>query len=151
MKTRHPDTTDKSNPLRWDCDKRGCFNVKKRPKIELFAECFPGNIMMSDIDGETEINGKWLRIEWKEDGAPLTNGQRINYRKLTQQTETVVYIVHGDAETMEITNFDCFYNGKLEEGLYDPGKQETCLEQLKAEFVRWAEWAKPPRLRVVKP
>ena len=39
------------NPLRWDCQKQGCFNKKKRPKIEEFAECLPGKISFGDIDG----------------------------------------------------------------------------------------------------
>ena len=33
---------DGYNPLRWDCERQGCFNLKRRPKIEVFADCFPG-------------------------------------------------------------------------------------------------------------
>lgn len=29
------------NELRYNCETQGCFNIKKRPKIEIFAECFP--------------------------------------------------------------------------------------------------------------
>ena len=32
------------NPLRWNCDDRGCYNVKHRPKIEFFAGALPGKI-----------------------------------------------------------------------------------------------------------
>jgi hypothetical protein len=46
------------NPMRWNCEKDGCFNVKCRPKIEQFADCFPGRIAVSDIDGIVEINGR---------------------------------------------------------------------------------------------
>ena len=28
------------NPLRWDCEKSGCFNIKCRPKLEQFAGVF---------------------------------------------------------------------------------------------------------------
>ena len=42
-------TANGANPLRWDCAKRGCFNEKKRPKIEVFAECFPGRISFGKI------------------------------------------------------------------------------------------------------
>ena len=34
------------NPLRWDCERQGCFNLKRRPKIEVFADCFPGRISL---------------------------------------------------------------------------------------------------------
>ena len=45
------------NPMRWDCEKSGCFNVKCRPKIEVFAECFPGRINFGDMDGRVELGG----------------------------------------------------------------------------------------------
>lgn len=48
------------NPLRWDCERRGCFNLKRRPKIEVFAECFPGRINFGDVDGIVEIGGNAL-------------------------------------------------------------------------------------------
>ena len=38
------------NPLRWDCATRGCFNQKCRPKIELFAGCFPDRMSFGDVD-----------------------------------------------------------------------------------------------------
>jgi metallo-beta-lactamase family protein len=54
------------NPMRWDCAEQGCFNHKKRPKIELFADCLPGRIAFSDIDAIAEINGNLLLLEWKD-------------------------------------------------------------------------------------
>lgn len=30
-----------ANPMRWDCTTQGCFNLKKRPKVEVFADCLP--------------------------------------------------------------------------------------------------------------
>src|SRR4051812_41790847 len=37
------------NPMLYRCDIRGCFNVEKRPKIEIFAECFRENIKSENI------------------------------------------------------------------------------------------------------
>jgi len=56
------------NPLRWDCQKRGCFNLKRRPKIEIFAECFPGRINFGDVDGIVEINGNALLLTRNKNG-----------------------------------------------------------------------------------
>ena len=53
------------NPLRWNCDDRGCYNVKHRPKIEFFAGALPGKIAMTDVDATTEVNGHFLFLEWK--------------------------------------------------------------------------------------
>lgn len=54
------------NPMQWNCERQGCFNVKKRPKIEMFADCLPRKISFSDIDGIVEINGNLLLLEWKD-------------------------------------------------------------------------------------
>ena len=53
------------NPLRWDCLRRGCFNLKRRPKIEVFADCFPGRINFGDVDGIVEISGNALLLDGK--------------------------------------------------------------------------------------
>ena len=66
------------NPLRWDCEKRGCFNIKRRPKIEVFHKCFPGNINFGDVDGIVEINGRGLMLEWKS-GKPNKKGELVIY------------------------------------------------------------------------
>ena len=65
------------NPLRWDCDHQGCFNKLKRPKIEVFADCFPGRINFGDVDGIVEINGYLLILEWKPERIELSRGQGI--------------------------------------------------------------------------
>lgn len=136
--TRHPTTSNRSNPMRWKCSPEHCFNRLKRPKIEVFAECFPGNIQMSDVDGEVEIKGHWLRLEWKAQGAPLPLGQEINYKELTKTTQTVVFIVYGDPENMTVSAFDIAWQGKM------MIKQGASLDDLKARFVQWAIWADGP-------
>jgi hypothetical protein len=54
---------DGYNPLLWDCEKKECFNLKRRPKLEIFAACFHGFAAMMDIDGTIEINGHFLFLE----------------------------------------------------------------------------------------
>jgi hypothetical protein len=93
---------------------------------------------MSDVDGEVEISGHWLRLEWKSSGAPLPKGQEINYKRLTASTATVVFIVFGDANAMDITEFDIFWKGNLIK------RAGTSIEELKARFVTWAIWAEGP-------
>ena len=49
--------------MRWDCSASGCFNVKRRPKVEQFADALPGRVSFGDVDGIVEINGWFLMIE----------------------------------------------------------------------------------------
>jgi hypothetical protein len=74
----------KPNPLRWVCDTDGCFNIKCRVKIQLFADFFPRNIAMGDVDGIVELEGNFLMLEWRDaDYKPfIPEGQAIMYKKL---------------------------------------------------------------------
>jgi len=100
------------NPLRWDCNTSGCFNQKKRPKIEVFSECFPGRINFGDVDAIVEIGGQFLLLEWKEFTAELPTGQRIMYRRLTGDEHFVVLVVVGDAETMAVEGIQAWEKGR---------------------------------------
>jgi hypothetical protein len=123
------------NPMRWDCEKRGCFNLKRRPKIEVFSDCFPGAISFGDVDGIVEINGRGLMLEWKTDTNKPTTGQRIMYERLTKTALLSVLFVVGDAETMVITHMGKFTKGKQSE------LRAANLEDVKASIKRWVTWA----------
>ena len=124
------------NPMRWDCKEHGCFNWKKRPKIEEFAECLPRNIKFSDIDGIVEINGKALLLEWKgESAGEIPTGQRIMYERLTRNSDNAVLILVGDARDMTITRRCLVWGGSLREW------QAGNLDDAKEHIRRWAEWA----------
>ena len=128
------------NPMEWNCEKQGCFNLKKRPKIEVFAECFPGRISFSDVDALCEINGNLLFLEWKEDGRSLKTGQRILCQRITNLCPAVVFIVEGNAETMEVESYRMVYEGKFSPPLQDD-PIAVDLAGLKQQFTEWAEWA----------
>jgi len=124
------------NPMRWRCEDRGCFNVKKRPKIEKFCDCFPGRISLSDIDGVVEINGRFLLLEWKEDPKEIPTGQRIMFGWLTAapNRQFTVLCVAGDAETMLITHA-MHYTGPSSE--WRPRDFDWCWRFMS----RWSDWA----------
>mgnify|MGYP006972377369 CR=1 FL=1 len=90
-----------ANPMRWDCTRQGCFNIKKRPKIELLADCLPGRIAFGDVDAIVEVCGHFLLLEWK-DHPQLGTGQRILFQRLTLLCPAIVLIVEGDAESMAV-------------------------------------------------
>ena len=122
------------NPMRWNCEKQGCFNLKKRPKIEMFADCLPGRISFTDVDGLVEINGNLLFMEWKEHQG-LGTGQRILFERLTRFCPAVVLIVEGDAEDMTVSSISTVWDGVI-----GPHK-EADIEDLRTQIRKWANWA----------
>lgn len=123
-----------ANPMRWDCQRQGCFNVHKRPKIELFADCLPGRIAFGDVDGIVEINGNLLLLEWK-DHQSLNLGQKILFERLTLLCPATVFIVEGDAETMTVTNIRPVWRGDI------LPIEPADLAELKRRIRAWAEYA----------
>lgn len=124
-----------ANPMRWKCDALGCYNKLARPKIEVFAECFPGKIAMGDIDGVVEINGRFLIVEWKTKPGPISIGQvRMYeaYNAIPGHRFTVLCIA-GSAETMEVTHAMCFRPGR--------SWHRASLSSCKRFMRRWATWA----------
>lgn len=113
------------NPMRWNCERRGCFNKKRRPKIEVFAECFPRKINFGDVDGLVEVNGKFCLLEWKGDGGVIGLGQHRSYVSFTRNDGNIVLVVHGDAETMEVAGYGYYRRGfyfRLGQGTLDDVK-----------------------------
>jgi hypothetical protein len=122
------------NPMHWDCDRQGCFNVHRRPKIEVFAECLPGRIAFSDVDGIVEINGNLLVLEWKN-GRYVPRGQALLYSRWTANSPTVAILVVGDAQHMTVDEVAYVAGGKIGEW------QTTDLAGLKALIADWSTWA----------
>ena len=124
-----------ANPMRWDCKTQGCFNIHKRPKIELFADCLPGRIAFSDVDALVEISGNLLVLEWKENRFVPT-GQRLLYTRWTSSGPAAVLLVVGDAKEMTVDEVACVH-----EGVIGPWQQMD-MERLREEIRAWANWAR---------
>jgi hypothetical protein len=122
------------NPMHWDCERQGCFNKKKRPKIEIFADCLPGRIAFSDIDAAVEVEGNFLILEFKEhDNIP--KGQRIFFNRLTHLAPATVLVIEADVETMEISGMIRIFDGKINPQI------AVDLDGLKQEIRDWSQWA----------
>lgn len=128
------------NAMKWDCKTDGCFNRMKRPKIEVFAGCFPGNMNFGDVDAIIEIGGRGLVLEWKNRPGALQDGQRIMWSRLTRGCALTVLCAAGDAESMTVTHRALFWDGRWFSW------READLAGLKASAWRWAKWAQANRL-----
>ena len=125
-----------SNNMRYDCVESGCFNRKHRPKFSVFADCFPGKISMTDIDGAVEVNNRFLFAEFKSDdckGLPV--GQEIFYKRLAQDIRNTIVIAAGDCETMQFNKCMTIENGRFQ------GWEHTNIEMLRDRMKRWADHA----------
>jgi len=123
-----------ANPMRWDCRTQGCFNLKKRPKIERFADCLPGRIAFTDVDGLTELCGNFLYLEWKSHG-DLGAGQRILFERMTALCPATVLVVEGDAEHMTVRTLRIAWDGTI-------GPPRTAnIEDLRTAIREWSAWA----------
>lgn len=130
------------NPMRYNCDRSGCFNVKKRPKIEAFADCFPGKINFTDVDGIVEINGHVLMLEWKPAPVDLPTGQRIMFEHLTADGSHAVIVVAGDPETMTVSHCATVFSGAA-----SPWRPAS-LEDVKGRMEKWSSWARTNKRKV---
>jgi len=119
----------------WDCEKQGCFNKLRRPKIEVFADCFPRRINFGDVDGLVELNGQGLLLEWKTGKGTLPMGQRIAHQNLTKDGKFTTLCVVGNAETMECSAYGFFWQGKWND------YRMANLEDVKNFIRRWAKQA----------
>jgi hypothetical protein len=130
------------NPLRWDCEKRGCFNQERRPKIEQFSDCFPGRINFGDVDGIVEINGYALILEWKTSvGDKLPMGQQIMYKNITKPGNITVIVIVGNAKTMDCESYCFFYRGKQSQWV------SANLKTIKNKIKNWSNWVKTKKTR----
>lgn len=128
------------NPMRWDCGKSGCFNTERRPKIEVFADCFPRRINFGDVDGLVELNGRFLLLEWKGPGGSLRQGQIRTYIEFTSTVGNLVLVVCGSAKTMAVESFSQFWGGR-----HLPSMASD-LDGVKSRIRRWAEWTQQAKV-----
>ena len=129
-------TADGRNPLRYDCEKSGCFNLIMRARLEEFADCFPGRISMGDVDGIVEINGRVLFMEWKGlNAGAISMGQRILHERLSAIPKVTVILVRGDPQTMDVKELTVMRNGKA------LPTEKIDLARLKSRIAAWARTA----------
>lgn len=127
--------TNGFNPMRWDCERRGCFNTQRRPKIEIFSDLFPGAINFGDVDAIVEINGYALVLEWKSDRNDPTRAQHIMWSRLTASSPITVMLVVGDAEIMAVEAVGNFFDG-----IYKT--PESCnLDEMRDQIASWVKYA----------
>jgi hypothetical protein len=151
LEADHPDNG--FNPLNWDCTKQECYNIRHRPKLELFADCFPGKINFGDNDGLVEYNAYGLLLDWKTI-RKVPEGQAIMFHNLTREHYLTVFIPFGCPMRMRISHIKVYWGGHTSEW------HGTSLEDVRQMCRDWkrftctgqpppfAAWAVLPRVPV---
>ena len=123
------------NPLLWDCEKQGCFNKLKRPKLEVFADCFPRRINFGDVDGIVEMSSRALLLEWKSLDTDLRYAQRLMMKNLSRTGVVTGLAVWGNAQNMDVYGMELYRHGIQGDYL------RMNMDGLKDYIRRWAAWA----------
>ena len=132
-----PKTANGCNPMRYRCrckcggQPSRCFNVEMRPKIEVFADCFPRKINFGDIDGIVEMGGAFAVLEWKRNGGSLRTAQSLLFKRLTTDGRSAVFVAEGNPKTMAVDRYCIFWNGKQNRW------QKADLDHLKIRIRNW--------------
>jgi hypothetical protein len=127
-----------SNEMRWDCKRQECFNVKKRPKLEVFSDCFDGKISMGDLDGIVEIAGNFLCVDFKASISRIGeyDGQVRMLKRMSTIPGWSVAFIECDAETMVCSAIRWVVDGEMQ------GTEAIDTDGVKALFASWCEYAK---------
>lgn len=129
------------NPIRWNCAEGGCFNIRKRHKIEQFVECFAGKNAPGDIDFMIERNGKFVIVKFSHemviDKTSPNEGQFIALKRLSVVLGDNVWILFicADPVTMECTEWAWLRNGVLSAAV------PVTLDGVKTWFKMWDQGA----------
>jgi hypothetical protein len=120
----------KSSDLRYECVRDGCF-IDTLPNWDWMKGCFPRGIMPTDVDGMVEINGHTLFIEQKRSGASLDGGQRLAFRRLTEDPRITVLFLRA---TESAEHYECL--------IYDvdepAGWQRWSVDFIRAWLQNWS-------------
>lgn len=122
--------------------------------FDIFNDCFGGKIRLTDVDGEVERNGRFLRLEIKSPGKDIPIGQQILFRQLIDTGIYDIFVLWGNSGTQvkeitldgvsvlvikpgnpSITNLRWYrHDGKIH-------NQECDLDQAHNLIERWYSWA----------
>lgn len=127
------------------CDRAGIRNpaeflISKMPMVyDWLKGAFPRGILPTDIDGEVEINGKFLRFEFKHESrirnGAIPRGQQILFTNLTKTGFHTVFLIGFDSEGEPVCMQIYWPNGKLSK------LEEVTKPQIRDYCERWARYA----------
>lgn len=120
--------------LRWKCDQQGCY-AEQLPDWGIFNGRLPRGIRFTDVDGEVEIGGRFLRIEWKRPNAMLPIGQVRAFQAAAETGYFTIVVVWGETNPMRPEYWRLF------DDVADSGRNPVTLEELQRFVSVWGATA----------
>lgn len=121
------------------------FILSKMPQVYGWLKgAFPRGILPTDVDGEVELNGYFLRLEFKHDDAlrngRVPRGQMMCFQRLAKTGYFTIMLI-GVNQFGEPSCFEMWHRDKISK------LEETTSHLLRARCAAWAKWADgQPRL-----
>lgn len=115
------------------------FLMSKMPQVYNWLKgAFPRGILPTDIDGEVEVNGNFLRFEFKHENAALNGylpkGQACALQRLVQHAPFTVLLIATNDEG-DVTYHNRWH--RTEKTGWVPSSKQIIKELCS----KWAEWA----------
>lgn len=116
------------------------FLIDKMPRVYGFLKgAFPRNILPTDVDGEVEINGHFLRLEFKHEkclrNGMVPRGQAQAFKSLVNTGKfTVFYIGHNSNGSVTLLDILAGSESGIKTKRIDPCDES----RLRAACERWA-------------
>lgn len=99
--------------------------------------CFGNSrIRVSDLDGIVERNGRFLVIEAKSSGAPVTTGQRRMFDAMASSGLFTVIVLWGDANKPERMRVTTRHDGRVVSV-----ERQAGIEDVRQMVTRWYRYA----------
>jgi hypothetical protein len=110
------------------------YLISKRPQVyDWLVGCFPRGILPTDVDGEVEVGGYFLRLEFKHEdvlrSGRVKRGQMMLFQRLVETKKFTVFLV-GVSDQGEPTCIE-IYGAKGHKKLHDLDRsrvQEYCRD-----------------------
>ena len=102
---------------------------------------FPRQILPTDVDGEIELNGNYLRLEFKEQdlirSSNMPTGQKLAFCRLVRDKQFTLFLIgHDNLGAIKVMRWVMpGKNNNLETGIIDPCNEERLAKACK----NWAD------------
>lgn len=125
------------------------FLISKMPQVYNYLKgCFPRGILPTDIDGEVEINGHFLRLEFKHETAlrngRVPNGQMKALRGLIDTKRFTVMLIGTDDKSQPTCAQIWYEDGKI------ISKENCDVEWFRSKCSGWSKYAEAFQVGKIK-
>lgn len=107
--------------------------------LSVYDDCFPKRNRLGDIDGQVEIEGHVLQVEFKESLRAGTRGQELKAIRMAKHCNITTVFVYGKQDQPEY--YSIYKPEEVKAGNLKPDIVPANTAAVKKVFRDWAKWA----------